>query len=145
MIGIVVVAHGELASAMVSTAEMILGSQEYVHAIGLDPDHGLQDMVSELENWLQAMEERVDSVLVLTDLYGGTPSNAACLLFGKYALPIVSGCNLPMLLEVIVQRDSKSAPELVELAIRAGKEGVKNTHRILEERLGETGGSLRAE
>lgn len=135
MIGILVISHGTLANAMQSAAEMIVGPQQDVFTIGLDIHLGLEDMVAELEKQISYFSPDIRDILILTDLHGGTPSNAVCLLLEKYDVNVVSGVNLPMLLEVLLNRDKLSVQELVGLAIWAGKEGVQHTDKILREKM----------
>jgi PTS system mannose-specific IIA component len=120
---------------MEKAAEMIVGSQQHVFTIGLDIHLGLEDMVVELEKQILHFGPEIRDILILTDLHGGTPSNAVCLLLEKYDVNVVSGVNLPMLLEVFLNRDKLSVEELVDLAIWAGKEGVQHTDKILREKM----------
>jgi mannose/fructose/sorbose-specific phosphotransferase system IIA component len=122
--GIVVASHGDLASALISSAEMIIGSQENVAAVCLDP----KDNLEACHNALCAAIDQVQTdagVIVLIDLFGGTPANAAVLGLRERSYPIVAGVNLPMLLEVLMSRQGGlSAKELTEVALQAGQDSI---------------------
>jgi len=122
-IGIVIAAHGDLAHALRQSAEMILGAQDGVVTVALNP----QDNLDSLQATIREAIERADSglgVVVLIDLFGGTPGNAAALCLAERDLPIVSGVNLPMLLEVLLSRNSLSPVELAALALESGAAGI---------------------
>lgn len=127
MIGLVLVAHGPLPEALLESASMIAGEFEQIAKLSLMPGDGLEDLVDRL----QAAAEDVDSgdgVLILLDLFGGTPSNAAAMVTQQmentYA---VSGVNIPMLLEVLLSRDHiDDVKSLTDTAYSSGIQGVVN-------------------
>ena len=134
-VGVVLAAHGSLAQALLDSAEMILGAQDRVVTAGLEPHDNLETY----SEALQAAIERADQgsgVVVLIDLFGGTPGNAAALRMGQHKapLPIVSGVNLPMLLEVLMAHDASSPTALAALALEAGNRGMIDvTARVIEQ------------
>jgi PTS system mannose-specific IIA component len=144
-VGILVVSHGTLAGHLVSAAEMIAGRQEDIVSAGLEPHMGLEDFTGILRKASDKLGSDVDGILVLADLQGGTPCNAANMLTRSHTVRVVCGANLPMLLEVLMSRNCQSLDELVETATKAGKEGVKeltlcfNTKRVSGEDDGEMG------
>ena len=130
--GIVVASHGDLASALISSAEMIVGSQDNVAAVCLDPEDNLEAC----HDALCAAIDRVQTdagVIVLIDLFGGTPGNAAALGLRERSYPVVAGVNLPMLLEVLMSRlGSLSLKELTEIALQAGHNSIIDVGARLE-------------
>jgi mannose/fructose-specific phosphotransferase system component IIA len=84
---------------------------------------GLEDLVVQIENYCSMHEE--SGILILTDLFGGTPSNAACIVAAKKNASVVTGVNLPMILEVVLARSGKNLKELTNLAVQSGKEGIR--------------------
>jgi mannose PTS system EIIA component len=133
VIGLVIVAHGNLAHELVEAAEIIAGKQESVVTVGLRPDDAISELpvrVADAANGLT----NVDGVLVLVDLFGGSPCNATMRCLGT-GLPyeLVSGANLPMLLEVLMQRDCMSMPELITTAIESGRDGIRNLGVLLHQ------------
>lgn len=127
MIGLVVVAHGPLPEALLESAAMIVGEFEQIARLSLMPGDSLEGLIDRL----QAAAEEVDSgdgVLILLDLFGGTPSNAATLITQQrqntYA---ISGVNVPMLLEVLLSRQyQEDAKSLAETAFASGNQGIVN-------------------
>lgn len=123
-IGIVIAAHGELGSALVDTARLIVGDTHPLGVVNLDPTMNLESMVEQLR---EAVEDSIsgDGALLLLDLFGGTPCNAAALLMQDLPCLAITGINLPMLLEVVMQRENvQSLEELAELAESAGGSGI---------------------
>jgi len=123
MIGVVVVSHGELAEALLSAMQMIMGEQEQVTAVpfrfGVTPE-SLRDTV------VQAIEsvDVGEGVILLADLFGGTPARVISEQVLLRGIPAVSGVNLPMLLEVCAMRRGATADELRQIAYGAGVAGV---------------------
>ena len=122
MVGVVVATHGDLATEFVRAAELILGPMEKLVPVGFDPEEPPEQM----ETRLQLAIERCDGgdgVLVLVDMFGGTPSNLSIPWLREGQVEIVSGINLPMLLRVV---DARHTYKLVELAKQARHHGEKN-------------------
>lgn len=127
MIGLVLVAHGPLPEALLETAAMIAGKFEGTATLSLMPGDGLEDLVDRLRTAAEGVEDG-DGVLILLDLFGGTPSNAATLITQQrdntYA---VSGVNVPMLLEVLLTRQYQDdVKSLTETAFSSGIQGIVN-------------------
>jgi len=129
LIGIVLVTHGTLADALKNAAEMIIGSQEQFLAIGMEPADDLTVLRDEIEAATRAFEKN-DGVLILVDLMGGSPAKASSHL-AFAGTQVICGVNLPMLLEVLVQREGVTIQELTAIAMQAAKEGVINLTRQL--------------
>lgn len=126
MIGLVLVSHGSLAEGLLDAAQLINGELQQARAVGLQETEDIDGLV---ERVAQAADE-VDAgegVLILVDLFGASPFNASARVklgaTGR-ALEVVTGMNLPMLVELDVQRDGLSLPEAVEMALQIGKDGI---------------------
>lgn len=122
MIGLVVVTHGRLAEAFIAAAEHVVGPQDAVRAIGIGADDDIEQRRSEI---LAAVEE-LDSgagVIVATDMFGSTPSNLALSIMKDGNVEVVSGVNLPMLVELARAR---AGVELKGAAAAAQEAGRKN-------------------
>lgn len=131
MIGIVLVSHGLLAEGMKNAAEMIAGPQEQFLTIGMQPENSLDSLRRELESAVRNV--RSDSgVLILIDILGGNPASAS-LHLALHGTQVICGVNLPMLLEILVQREHLTLRDLTTIAIQAAKEGVINlTQRLAD-------------
>ncbi|MDO4244015.1 MAG: PTS sugar transporter subunit IIA [Actinomyces sp.] len=125
MVAVIVAAHGHLAEGLLSSAEMIAGPQEDVIGITFDPSEGPDDL---LAKYAAAMEASPSShYLFLVDLLGGSPYNAAARAVAEREdADVVTGVNLPMLVEVLGRRIvGADLAELVEVARTAGSAGVQ--------------------
>lgn len=131
MTGIVIASHGPLAEGFKGAAEMILGPQQRFAAVGMNAAADVDALRAEIE---AAVHQVVDSggALVLVDLLGGSPSNASAYL-AVAGTPVICGVNLPMLLEVLMARDSSDAGALAEHAVPAGRDNIVNLGNQLAE------------
>jgi PTS system mannose-specific IIA component len=126
MVGILVISHGALSQVLIETANLIVCDQQNLLPIHLDPSQGLEDIKHAIEAAYKKINISDEGVLVLADLQGGTPCNGAFMMLEKLKLSIVSGVNLPMLLEVLISRNGRTLEELTDIAIQSGKEGIRN-------------------
>ena len=120
MIGLVLVTHGNLALEFISAMQHVVGKQEQVEAVCIGPE---DDMEMRREEILKKAGE-VNSgsgTIVLTDMFGGTPSNLAISIMDRAPVEIIAGINLPMLIKLASLRKDKSLKEAVEGAQEAGK------------------------
>lgn len=119
MIGIVIVAHGGLAREYLAAVEHVVGAQPGIQAISIEPDHDRERKRDEI----CAAADRVDTgdgVVVVTDMFGGSPSNLSLSACSPRNRKIVYGANLPMLIKLAKSRN-KPVPEAVEVALAAGR------------------------
>jgi len=123
MIGIVVTGHGNFASEIISIVESIMGEQRYLEAVSVRIGEGEGNLTNKLDAVLKMM--KIDEVLILSDIFGGSFSNA-CMYFArsKKHVAVVTGVNLPMMLKVLTYRNSMDLDGLVSLACKGGKEGI---------------------
>ena len=131
MFGIIVGTHGRFAEELVKSCEMICGEQNNVRAVTLVPGEGPDDVVAKYEAAIKELD-CTDGVLFLNDLFGGSPYNAACrLVISNEAYGIVTGVNLPMLIEMCSAQmadDGSDIKALMERAVEAGKNGTQTFH-----------------
>jgi PTS system mannose-specific IIA component len=125
MIGILLISHGSLASGFKDAAEMIMGQQEQLEAAGLQP----QQSPEEFQKTIRARVKELDSgegVLILADLFGGSPANAAAYLVNdKLNVDVVTGVSLPMLLEALTARIGQDLPAVTDICAAAVSQGVR--------------------
>jgi len=131
MIGIVVAAHGKMSKGLIGTSKLIVGHAENITSVDLLEGEGPESLREKLQKAIKSLDSG-EGVMVLLDLYGGTPSNVSVLLTRELNVEVVSGVNLPMLLEVIIKRKSKSLKELRHVAVNAGREGIRSINEIVE-------------
>lgn len=130
MIGLVLVTHGQLASEFRAALEHVVGPQENMETISIGPD---DDMEQRRTDILEAVA-RADTgagVILLTDMFGGTPSNLAISVMDSANIEVVAGVNLPMLIKLASARTSKSLEQAVDDAQEAGRKYINVASRIL--------------
>jgi PTS system mannose-specific IIA component len=130
MIGLVLVTHGRLADEFVAAMEHVVGPQKQVAAICIGPD---DDMEQRRKDILDAVA-RVDTgpgVILLTDMFGGTPSNLAISTMEKANVEVIAGINLPMLIKLASVRQKQGLVEAVSAAQEAGRKYINVASRLL--------------
>lgn len=130
MIGLVLVAHGGLATEFIGALEHIVGKQEQITAIPIAPE---DDMETRRHDILEAVDnnDSGDGVIVLTDMFGGTPSNLAISIMEQSNIEVIAGMNLPMLIELASKRKEFPLDELVIKAQEAGKKYINVASGLL--------------
>ncbi|MGL4729456.1 MAG: PTS sugar transporter subunit IIA [Bosea sp. (in: a-proteobacteria)] len=130
MIGMVLVTHGHLATEFKSALEHVVGPQKQIAIIAIAPDDNVEarrhDMVAAV-----ASVETGDGVVVLTDMFGGTPSNLAISIMEPGRVEVVAGINLPMLVKLASVRKDKSLADAVTCAQDAGRKYITVPSRVL--------------
>jgi PTS system mannose-specific IIA component len=130
MIGIVLVTHGRLADELRSALEHVVGTQNQIEAIAIGPD---DDITQRREQIIQSVQH-VDSgegVVVLTDMFGGTPSNLAISVMERGRIEVLAGVNLPMLVKLASIRRDASLDTAVQAAQDAGRKYINVASRLL--------------
>jgi len=122
MTGLVVVAHAGLAAELINAAEMIVGKIEGSAAVGIKPE----DSVEQIRTALTAAIESVSSenIIIMTDMFGGTPSNMSLSFLKENQIEVLTGVNLPMLIKFAGDRARLGVSELAAQIRDTGREGV---------------------
>ena len=130
MIGLVLVTHGRLAEELIAATEHIVGAQRNVRAVCIGPD---DDMEQRREDILDAVTEVDDGggAIVLTDMFGGTPSNLAISIMDKAKVEVIAGVNLPMLVKLASVRDGEVLSDAVASAQEAGRKYINVASALL--------------
>ena len=130
MVGILVASHGALAAGLLDSASMIVGESELIKAESLQPEDSPEGFRERLAKSIAELD-RGDGVLVLTDLFGATPANSALYILGD-GVEVLTGANLPMLLEAIMQREMPLR-ELADSILESGRSGIINAGKMIRE------------
>ncbi|WP_138206236.1 mannose/fructose/sorbose PTS transporter subunit IIA [Haloimpatiens lingqiaonensis] len=131
MVAIIIGTHGNFSEELVKSSEMIFGQQENVGYVTFKPGEGSDDLMDKYTKLLNKLDTE-DGVLFLVDLFGGSPFNAASrIAIGKENMDIITGVNLPMLLEVYGSRSFSNLQELVNIAKNSGVESIKAFKEIM--------------
>jgi PTS system mannose-specific IIA component len=139
MTGIMIIAHGALAGELVNSVAMIMGRVPLLRAVGLGSDQSLDDLKHEIEEaWRELERGGAGQILVLVDMFGGSCSNVAARLVcdsepGQVA--VVTGVNLPMVLEASIDRDLYEFKDLVDRVVKAGRKSIVDVRAVLAEKL----------
>lgn len=134
MIGVVIVTHYRLAEEFLQALALIVGDVEHVRAIGLDPTQETpEQMRARIEVALREVD-RGEGVLVLVDMFGGTPSNLALAFLEVGKVEVVTGLNLPMLVKVGRPKEGATLAELAELACEYGRRNISVASGVLGSR-----------
>ena len=115
MIGIVVVTHAGIADELVRAAELILGPLEAIAAVSISREMSVGAAKENLQNALRLVDKSNDGVMILTDLFGGTPTNISAEFLQEGAVEILTGVNLPMLVKAVGARLTHNLDELAVL------------------------------
>jgi len=119
MIGLVVVTHGQLAREFVAAMEHVVGMQKDTCSICIGADDDMDQRRNDIREAVRATDQG-EGVLILTDMFGGTPSNLALSLLEKDKVEVLAGVNLPMLIKIAEARDHASLSELAAQGLDAG-------------------------
>lgn len=130
MIGMVLVTHGRLAAEFVSALEHVVGPQRNVRAICIGAEDDMEVRRAEILAAVASADEG-DGVAVLTDMFGGTPSNLAMSILGKGRVEVVAGMNLPMLIKLASVRSTMALDAAVVEAREAGRKYINVASQLL--------------
>ena len=138
MVKVILVSHGRFAAAIKDSCEMVIGKQEYIRAVCLDEQQGIESFKEEFAAALAEMEKE-DTVLCISDIFFGSPFNGAVEILegskGAFSYKIMTGLNLPMLIELCmgVMSGSADLEEIANAASHAGSEGITVYQKEQEE------------
>ena len=132
MIGLVLVTHGRLAAEFVTAMEHVVGPQQAVEAICIGPEDDMEARRDDISSAVSRVDDG-DGVIILTDLFGGTPSNLAISLMSAGRIEVIAGINLPMLIRLAGARHTMKVKAAVAAAREAGRKYISVASEILGE------------
>ncbi len=130
MIGIVVVTHGQLAAEFIAALEHVVGPQDQVATVCIGPEDDMEARRQDIVDQVNTVDSG-DGVVVLTDMFGGTPSNLAISIMGGAAIEVIAGINLPMLIKLATVRKTAGLSEAVTEAQEAGRRYINIASQLL--------------
>ena len=144
MIGMVLVTHGRLASEFISALEHVVGPQQQIQPVCIGPDDDMERRRQEILEHVGAVDDG-DGVVILTDMFGGTPSNLAISVLSQGKVEVIAGVNLPMLIKLATLRKTEPLDVVVANAQEAGRKYINVASQLLHggvepSRAGPTGG-----
>jgi PTS system mannose-specific IIA component len=130
MIGLLIITHCQLAKELLEAAEFIVGAIEAVECISIDTSKDSKELRDMIEKKIASLDQG-EGVLVLTDMFGGTPSNLALSFLQKDTVEVVTGTNLPMVIAVAHNRQGHSLAEIADTAKTAGRRSISLASELL--------------
>lgn len=130
MIDIILIGHGSFAAGVREAVELIMGEQKNLTVLGLYPGETSECFAAKLEKAIDEFESP-QNVLILSDLPNGTPANAALLMVLKKGVSSISGCNLPLVLEILCCRDEATVKQAMKNGRRIGKQSIVSSDDII--------------
>jgi PTS system mannose-specific IIA component len=132
MIGILIVSHRHLGDALIECSEFILGEKpEALAAISIDLRENASDLRAKIQNGIKKVNHR-QGVLILTDMFGGTPSNLSYSFLEEGRVEVLSGVNLPMVIKAVGLRNEKNLSEMAQALEAFGKKSITLASGILK-------------
>jgi mannose PTS system EIIA component len=130
MIGLVLVTHGRLAAEFIAALEHVVGPQQNVAAVCIGADDDMEQRRRDILDSV-AKVEKGDGVVLLTDMFGGTPSNLAISVLDRANVEVIAGVNLPMLIKLASVRNTSKLPVAVIQAQEAGRKYINVASQLL--------------
>ncbi len=131
MIGALVVTHGHLGQELVAAAEMIVGEISHIRAVSIGWHDDVNDARKDIEKRISEVESG-NGVIILTDMFGGTPSNIAFSLHDPGKLNVVTGVNLPMIIKIAGQKEGESLDSLARIVRDQGRSSIAMASDFLD-------------
>ncbi|MBW1674125.1 MAG: hypothetical protein JRF06_07455 [Deltaproteobacteria bacterium] len=131
MIGLLIITHSRLAKELLEAAVFIIGSVEAAGCISIETSKDSKKLRNIIKDKLKSLDQG-KGVLILVDMFGGTPSNLALSFLQKDSAEVVTGVNLPMVLAIAHNRKGKSLAEVADIAKSAGKRSISLASELLK-------------
>jgi mannose PTS system EIIA component len=131
MIGILIVSHCDLGRELLNAAQFIVGRIDGADAMAITETTETERLIKVIEGKAHTLDTG-DGVIILTDMFGGTPSNLSLSFLKKGKIEVLTGVNLPMLISIIQNRPTQKLGALAEKALDAGKSGISLASKLLE-------------
>jgi len=131
MIGLLIISHCDLGKEFLNAAELIMGRLEAADSISITQTTESKEILNEISEKINALDQG-QGVLVLTDMFGGTPSNLSLSFLNEEMVEVLTGVNLPMVISVAKDRDRLTLSDLGEKAQQAGKQSITLAGKLLK-------------
>jgi PTS system mannose-specific IIA component len=133
MIGVLITTHGNLGSELIAAAELIKGPLSGVLHVCIDQTKSVEDLKKEIGNAIKKLD-RGRGVLILTDLFGGTPSNISLSFMKEGKVEVITGVNLPMMLKLSDEKEGMSLNDFACMIKEYGKKNISLASEILSKK-----------
>ena len=132
MIGLVLVTHGGLAVELIRAMEHVVGPQENTAAVCIGPDDDMEHRRADIQKAVNSVETG-EGVIILTDMFGGTPSNLAISIMEAKSIEVIAGVNLPILVKLASIRSTSDLQSAIAKAQEAGRKYINVASQLLNE------------
>jgi len=129
-VGVVIVTHYGLGEEFIQAVTQIVPEAPTYHSVSVDPGQGVDSIRERIKAALKAADEG-DGVLVLTDMFGGTPSNVSLSSLDEHHVEVVTGTNLPMLIKLATLREEKPLEDLATFIMEYGRRNISVANQLL--------------
>jgi PTS system mannose-specific IIA component len=133
MVGVVLVTHPNLGEEFIRSAELICGKLPYLDTVPIDTHRGVEELREEIAKAIKSVDTG-KGVLILTDMFGGTPSNMSLAFLNENRVEVVTGLNLPMLIKISNCRQGRSLQELAKMVKEAGQRNINLASEVLQKK-----------
>ena len=123
MVGILIVSHGRLAEALVSSVQFLVGKIKKIRGVSIWPRDSEKSIRRRIQRKIAQVDEG-DGVLILTDILGGRPANLSFSFLEKHRMEVVTGVNIPMLVTISSYREGRSLEEMSRLVKKSGRRSI---------------------
>jgi PTS system mannose-specific IIA component len=130
MVGVLIITHGQLAKELLEAAEFIVGAVEAVECLSIDVTKDSKKLGNLIREKIESLDKG-KGVLILTDMFGGTPSNLALSFLQENTVEIVTGVNLPMVIVIAQNREGHTLGEVANMAKTSGKRSISLASELL--------------
>src|SRR5882762_7699755 len=130
MIGMVLVTHGRLAAEFIAALEHVVGSQTHIAAVCIGPEDDMEQRRADILDSVRTVDSG-EGVVLLTDMFGGTPSNLAISIMDRAKIEVIAGMNLPMLIKLASVRNTEKLVDAVASAREAGRKYINVASQLL--------------
>jgi mannose PTS system EIIA component len=134
MIGVLITTHGNLGSELIRAAELIKGNLKGIGFVSVSQTKGVEEIKKEISTAVRKLDQG-QGVLILTDLFGGTPSNISLSFLKEGKLEVVTGVNLPMLLKISDLREEMKLKEFASYLTNYGKKNIYLASELLNKKV----------
>ncbi|MEZ5346076.1 MAG: PTS sugar transporter subunit IIA [Pyrinomonadaceae bacterium] len=130
-IGGVIVSHGQLANELLAAAEQVVGDLNHIKSVSIGWHDNVEAAQDEIERAIDEVS-RGKGVLLLTDMFGGTPTNISAMFIKENEIEVVTGVNLPMVVKLATENSEMSLSEMAEVLVTQGKQSIYRAVGLLE-------------
>lgn len=135
MVGVVIVTHCNLGKELINAAQTVVGEElKRFQSVSIDPREDSEEIRNKIIDAIRKVDEG-DGVLILTDMYGGTPSNISLSFLQEKKIEVITGVNLPMLLKLATYQDEKDIEELAIFITNYGQKNINLASEVLKKRV----------